>query len=120
MSVNSSDNSMPVNMAQGDLSKTNIKQNKNSGMSGKMTGDPVSILKADNKDTVSKMTTMKNAVPKSFKTAKKNYLKEIDKMKDKIEKTLNNGFKQVYLTVAISSIIALFVLLLYRKKQIQV
>ncbi len=73
------------------------------------------------KDTVTKMTTLKDAIPGAFKTAKDNYLAEIDKSKDKIEgefqKTLNGGFKQVYLTVVVASVIALVLLAFYKKKK---
>lgn len=70
-------------------------------------------------DTVDKMTTLKEAIPEAFDTAKANYLTKIDEMKDVIENefqsTLNNGFKQVYATVAIASLLAMIVLMLYRE-----
>lgn len=68
---------------------------------------------------VNQMTTMKNAVPGAFETAKKDYLSTIDSKKTEIEnefqRTLNNGFKQVYWTVAIASILALIILGFYNK-----
>ncbi len=70
------------------------------------------------KDTINKMTTLKNAVPKSFETASKDYLKKIDQLGGKIEQkfqdTLNTGFQQVYLTVLISSILGILLLIFYR------
>ncbi|MBC3797295.1 MFS transporter [Acetobacterium tundrae] len=72
-------------------------------------------------DTVTKMTALKNAVPDAFETAKNDYLAEIDNMKTAIEtefqQTLNEGFKQVYLTVIIASVIALFSLAFYKNKK---
>lgn len=75
--------------------------------------------KADMADTVNKMKILKNAVPANFETAKNNYIAEIDAKKGEIEKTfqktLNIGFSQVYLTSAIAAIIALLILLFYKK-----
>ncbi|MBC3889003.1 MFS transporter [Acetobacterium paludosum] len=72
-------------------------------------------------DTVNKMTALKNAVPDAFETAKNDYLAKIDNMKTAIEAefqlTLNEGFKQVYLTVIIASVIALFSLAFYKNKE---
>lgn len=69
--------------------------------------------------TVEKMITLKEALPEAFEIAKTNYLTEIEHKRNIIEKefqtTLNNGFKQVYSTVAISSVFAMIVLMLYRE-----
>jgi len=69
-------------------------------------------------ETIRKMTVMKEAVPGSLETAKSNYLAQIDAKQPELEKTfqdtLNAGFKQVYLTVLLSSLLALLVLQLYR------
>jgi len=73
--------------------------------------------------TIRKMTVMKEAIPGSLETAKSNYLAQIDSIQPKIEKTfqdtLNAGFKQVYLTVLISSLLALLILQFYRSKRIK-
>ncbi len=79
--------------------------------------------KTEIKDTIFKMTVMKNAVPKTFEKANTTYLGEIDKLSTKIENTfqttLNVGFKQVYLTTGIAAFIALLILMFYpRKKKI--
>lgn len=72
-------------------------------------------------ETIRKMTVLKNAVPASFETAKTDYLKQIDGKKDVIEtefqNVMNVGFKQVYLTVFIASLLALLILQLYRNEQ---
>lgn len=81
----------------------------------------IEAAKVDMNDTVNKMTVMKNAVPKSFEEANKNYLAEIDKLSPKIESefqdTLNVGFRQIYLTTGIAALAALMILVFYRRKQ---
>lgn len=71
-------------------------------------------------DLSNKMTTLKNAVPGAFETAKDGYVAEIVKAEPQIESvfqsTLNDGFKNVYLTSAIAAALAVCVLLVYRKK----
>lgn len=72
-------------------------------------------------ESITKMETLKAAVPNAFNTAKENYLAEIDNeepaIQDEFQKTLNGGFGQVYLTVAIASTLAFLLLLLYRSKK---
>lgn len=68
-----------------------------------------------------KMTILKNSVPNAFAEGEKSYLKEIDKRSTKIENTfqsiLNEGFKNVYLVTAISSIVGLVLLAFYSNKK---
>jgi EmrB/QacA subfamily drug resistance transporter len=79
----------------------------------------IKAAKADITDTVNRMKILKNAVPSTFETAKNNYIAEIGAKKIEIEKTfqktLNVGFSQVYLTAAIAAILALFILMFYKK-----
>ena len=67
-----------------------------------------------------KMVVLKNSIPSAFEEGEKSYLKEIDKRRDKIENTfqsaLNKGFKNVYLTTAVASIVGLFLLFFYNDK----
>ncbi len=95
---------------------------QNPGMVGTIQG--MKMAQSQMKDAQNKMTVLKDAIPGAFKTAKDNYLSEIDKSKGIIEgefqKTLNGGFKQVYLTVAISSVIALIILLFYKRQRLQI
>ena len=67
-----------------------------------------------------KMIVLKNSIPNAFEEEEKSYLKEIDKRSDKIENTfqsvLNKGFKNVYLTTAVASILGLFLLFFYNDK----
>lgn len=69
-----------------------------------------------------KMIILKNSVPNAFDEGEKSYLKEIDNRSDQIENTfqkiLNIGFKNVYLTTGIASIIGLLLLLFYKNKPI--
>ena len=67
-----------------------------------------------------KMVVLKNSIHGAFEEGEKSYLKEIDKRRDKIENTfqsvLNKGFKNVYLTTAVASILGLFLLFFYNDK----
>lgn len=69
-----------------------------------------------------KMIILKNAIPSAFDEGEKSYLKEIDNRSDQIENTfqkiLNIGFKNVYLTTGIASILGLLLLLFYKNKPI--
>jgi Arabinose efflux permease len=96
------------------------KQSKpNPALEGQLKG--MQAAKASMTDTINKMNILNDAVPKAFETAKKNYLAEIDQLNSKIETefqdTLDGGFKQVYMTVTISSILGLLLLVLYRRKK---
>lgn len=95
---------------------------QNPGMVGTIQG--MKMAQSQMKDAQDKMTALKDAIPGAFKAAKDNYSTEIDKNKSMIEgefqKTLNGGFKQVYLTVSISSLIALAILLLYKRQRLKV
>lgn len=67
------------------------------------------------------MIAMSAAVPGAFDTALANYLAEIDKRSDEIEgafqSTLNNGFRDIYLTTVIAAGAALLLVLLYDSKR---
>lgn len=73
------------------------------------------------KTMTKQMAEMQKAIPDAFETAKKDYLKEIDKNSDKIEKTfqdtLNKGFSNIYLLTTITSGVALVILAFYKKKE---
>jgi Arabinose efflux permease len=80
----------------------------------------MNTAKSSMADTIQKMKELINAIPGAFSEAKNNYLKEIDKLRPSIEdtfqNTLNGGFKQVYLTVTLVSLLGLIILFAYRKK----
>lgn len=75
-------------------------------------------------DLSDKMTQMNAAVPGAFETAKNNYLDQIDTLKPAIEKeyqrTLNIGFRQLYSTVTVVSVLGILLLLFYKKKKTSV
>lgn len=75
------------------------------------------------KSLENKMVILKDSVPNAFAEGEKSYLKEIDNRSDKIENTfqsiLNEGFKNVYLTTGISSIIGLVLLAFYSNTPIR-
>jgi EmrB/QacA subfamily drug resistance transporter len=72
---------------------------------------------------LSQMQTLQAAVPGALATGKANYLQEIENRRPAIEAayqtSLNVGFKQVYLTVTIASILGLLILLFYRMRRRQ-
>lgn len=84
--------------------------------------DSMADVKNQLTNMVNQMTIMKNAVPGAFETAKNDYLAAIDSRKtaieDEFQRTLNNGFKQVYMTVAIASTLALIILAFYKKPSV--
>jgi hypothetical protein len=81
--------------------------------------DKMNNAKLQMTGTVDKMTALKEALPGAFDTAKTNYLTEIENKRNVIENefqtTLNNGFKQLYSTVAIASLLAMIILLFYKE-----
>lgn len=87
----------------------------------KVTIDKMNAGKVQMEDTLEKMKALKEAVPTAFETGKTNYLTEIENNRGTIENefqtTLNKGFQQVYSTVAIASILALIVLMLYKEEK---
>lgn len=93
----------------------NSKANMEKALSGMTDG------KKSMEDTLRKMGVLKAAVPGAFKTAEKNYLDSIDEKSDIIEttfqKTLNVGFRQIYVTVGIASLAGLVLLMLYRSRR---
>jgi len=72
-------------------------------------------------DMVTKMNSLKAAIPDSFAQAKDNYLKAIDDKKIVLEEsfqtTLNVGFQKVYLTSAIAAALAIVFLAFYNSKK---
>ncbi|MGL4737778.1 MAG: MFS transporter [Cellulosilyticaceae bacterium] len=94
-------------------------EGKKSGLESAKT--QLQAAKTGMQDTLTKMTTLKDAIPSTFEKAKANYLVSIDQIGSQIEKlfqdTLNKGFKQVYTTTAIASTLAFLILLLYPAKK---
>ena len=65
------------------------------------------------------MTKLKESIPNAFNEAKVGYLKEIDNNNQEIQKvfqsTLNEGYKDVYMTSTVAALAAIVVLLFYKK-----
>jgi len=93
----------------------------NSGISI-MNGRITDTQRIQMQNTIDKMTKLSESLPGLFKTAKADYIADIDKKQEIIEsrfqKTINIGFRKVYLTVTISSLAALLILIFYRRKEI--
>jgi hypothetical protein len=76
---------------------------------------------ADINNAIVQLTELQEDVPNAFNNAKLDYLAQIEGKRSEIEaafqSTLNGGFKNVYLTTAISSFLALILLMFYRNRQ---
>jgi len=72
-------------------------------------------------DLSNKMEVLRKAVPGAFDEAEENYMLSIEEKRDGIEKvfqkTLNEGFKDIYLLVAIASLIAILLLIGYSTRK---
>ena len=81
----------------------------------------MSIVSKQLEDTIYKMQELSKAVPGAFEQAKEYYLSEIDAVSNDIEaeyqKTLNEGFIQIYLTVVIAAAGALVLLIFYKERK---
>lgn len=75
---------------------------------------------ADMKSLQRKMNILNAEIPSAFESASEDYLAQIDKKSGQIEEvfqaTLNDGFKNVFGTSAVASLIALFLLAFYTRK----
>lgn len=98
--------------------KISDSKKKQADMSAAVTAMKATITEMS--DLSDKMTALNDAVPDAFETAKENYVAAIKKEGPQIESTfqstLNTGYKNVYLTSAIASVLAVLLLLFYRKK----
>ena len=67
------------------------------------------------------MISMKADIPKQFQEVEDEYLKAIDNDHEKLEntyqKTLNEGFKNMYICVTVFNVVGLLLLLLYRDER---
>lgn len=80
--------------------------------------DGVGEADAEIATTLDRMTVMKGAIPATFDEAEQNYLASIDDRSDQVEavfqETLNEGFQQMFVLVAICSALGLVLLLFFR------
>lgn len=113
--------SLPPAAVQGLTAKINESKSTQTGMKFGLAG--MKTAKEQMVTSLSQIQTLKAAIPDAFATGKANYLQEIENRRNVIEATfqttLNTGFKQVYLTVTIASLLGLLILVFYkgRKKQ---
>jgi len=67
------------------------------------------------------MTSLNSALPGAFETAKTDYLAKIDADAPTLEgiyqSTVNEGYRLIYVTAAVSAAIAILLLTCYRKKK---
>jgi len=86
------------------------------------TRDELASARSDLADTAHKLTVLRDAVPGAFETAKDDYLAEIDKRAPIIEQTfattLNGGFRGIYLSTLVASLLAALLLALYPKRSV--
>lgn len=101
------------------VEKINANKGQLAGLQAGLNG--IQGARAQLAETLRQMNELKAALPTAFATAKDNYLQEIESRRPQLETafqtTLNVGFKQIYLTVTIASLLGLLILALYRKKQ---
>ncbi len=103
-----------------DKLKTKIGENMQSQAGMKTAIGQMTKAKKDMQTLLYEMNSLNDAVPGAFETSEKNYLDEIDTrsnlLQDVYQKTLNTGYKSIYLTVAVSSALAILLLFFYRRK----
>jgi len=97
-----------------------IEQNTKTRAEMKSAIDQMTASKAEMATLAADMETLNEAIPEAFETAKTDYLAELDARSDKLEsvyqRTLNEGYQSIYLTVIVSAAIALFLLVFYKKE----
>lgn len=91
-----------------------------SGLMGMMMGNSMKTMKSyipKMKTLVTQMKAVRDAIPQAFDDALDIYLKAIDKNADKIEtafqKTLNKGFRNMYILTSVTAALALIILKFY-------
>lgn len=94
-------------------------QQMGSGRSGMVKG--MSEMKSQRdlmKEAQTLMISLRDDIPNVFEQAKDDYLTEIDKNSEEIQgiyqKTLNNGFKNMFICVAVFNLLGLLLLLFYK------
>ncbi|MEF9951497.1 MAG: MFS transporter [Clostridium sp.] len=82
----------------------------------------ITNLKGELEGLKFKLNSLKSSLPKVFNEAKENYIKSIDSLHNNVEakfqSTLNSGFKNIYLTTGIASLLGVLLLILYKKEKI--
>ncbi len=108
---------------QGAISTLNgkIAQSKQSQSEMSAAMAQIAAAKTEMETLLSEMTRLSDAIPGAFETAKKDYLAELDARSDKLQEvyqsTLNKGYQSIYFTVIVSSVLAILLLILYKRKK---
>ena len=105
-----------ISALEGKISSTEQSRNQ---MKAAM--ESMIAVKAQMEKLRSEMQSLSDAIPGAFETAKEDYLAQLDAKSGELEsvyqKTLNYGYRSIYLTVAVSAILAILLLLLYKKQK---
>ena len=106
-------------LAKKEALEKQVENTKQKQQSMKVSISSMEQQKASLKETINKMKDLKDKyIPQAFEQSRTDYLKAIDNMKPQIENsfqsTLGNGFKQMYITVSIFSILSILLLIFYR------
>jgi EmrB/QacA subfamily drug resistance transporter len=94
------------------------------GMDATTTASVITAMKQQKKtltEAIAKMEELMGVIPSTFTQSQKDYLKAINNIKPQIEEsfqaTLGNGFKQMYITVAIFCILSILSMAFYKEKK---
>ncbi|MBP8639352.1 MAG: MFS transporter [Oscillospiraceae bacterium] len=81
----------------------------------------MTAAKAEMETLLDEMNTLNSAIPGAFETAKTDYIAEIDAKSGEIEEayqsTVNTGYRSIYVTASVSAVIAILLLIFYKKKK---
>ncbi len=105
-----------ISTLNGKIASSTQSRNQMSEAMAQMTA-----AKAEMETLLQEMQTLNDAIPGAFETAKTDYLAEIDaksgEIKGVFQSTLNKGYQSIYMTASVSAVLAILILLFYRKKK---
>lgn len=84
-------------------------------------GEELASARAELTDSRSKLVVLRDAVPGAFETSRKEYLAKIDELGPTLQttfaNTLNEGFRGIYLSTLVASLLAALLLVLYPSRR---
>ena len=99
-----------------------IAENQISQANMKTVLDQMAFAKVEMTTLLDQMQTLADSIPDAFDSAETNYLAAIDSRSDQLQstyqRTLNGGYKSIYLIVGVASAFAMVFLAFYRKKKV--
>ena len=99
-----------------------IAENQSSQANMKTALDQMAFAKVEMTTLLDQMQTLADSIPDAFDSAETNYLAAIDSRSDQLQstyqRTLNGGYKSIYLIVGVASAFAMVFLAFYRKKKV--